>query len=394
MTGTAIRIHEYRGPCKRGLRSVLILEDGTVIKGCGFGYPTTRVGEVVFTTSIVGYTEALTDPSFKGHILVLTYPLIGNYGVPAYDDLELGLPKFFESDSIKVEGLVVAYETDPSHWTSKLSLHDWLYSEGVPGLSNVDTRMLVKRIRDRGAMMGLLKTYPLHDEPDLRELLDALRGAESYDRKNLVELVSVKEPVEYVADENGRYLVLVDYGVKYGTIRELLKRGFNLIRIPYNEDPLKYFYEYDASGIVLSSGPGSPTLLEGSIRYVRGILEYGYPLLGICLGHQIIGLASGLGIFKLKYGHRGGNKPCVCLDTGSVFVTSQNHGYALISNDHRGDLKVWFINADDRTIEGLKFTSKPVISVQFRPEASPGPRDTSWVFDEYVKLVAKYGNDK
>jgi len=381
--------------CAHGLKSLLILEDGLVVEGCGFGYPTTRVGELVFTTGMVGYPEALTDPSFRGQILVLTHPLIGNYGVPSSNILEYGIPKFFESERIQVEALVVAYDTSPSHWTSIMSLHEWLSREGVPGLSGIDTRMLVRRIRERGVMMAIAAVYDERDDVNVDELVTKLSSSTRYDYRDLVSEVSPKniifhEPTEY--SHSIPTIIVVDCGIKYGILRELLRRGFRVIRIPCYEDPVKYLYEFKASGIVISNGPGNPLLLKDVIRHAAGVIEYGIPTLGICLGHQVLALAAGANVFKLKYGHRGHNKPCLDVERGKCFVTSQNHGYAIdrdsLSNTQ---FKLWFVNVDDKTTEGLRHTSKPIITTQFHPEASPGPLDSVWVFNLFKRLVERYG---
>lgn len=391
------RIYRRRFKCRDSLNAALILEDGTVFEGCGFGYPDTKVGEVVFTTGMVGYPEALTDPSFRGQILVFTHPLIGNYGVPSKDILEFGVPKYFESDGIHVKALVVAYNTEPSHWTSIKDLNEWLMSEGVPGISMVDTRMIVKIIRERGVMNALISVY--EDElTDINELYHKLMSSPKYDDLDLVNEVMPKNVIFHEPPElTGRIytIVLVDCGVKYGIVRELLKRGFRVVRIPCNEDPMRYFNEFSASGILYSNGPGNPTLLRETIRYASNVLEYGVPTLGICLGHQILAMAVGAKTFKLRYGHRGQNKPCVDLEKGKCFVTSQNHGYAVdeYSITNTG-FKLWFINADDKTVEGLKHVRKPVMTVQFHPEASPGPLDSEWIFGLFRRLVERYGVTK
>ena len=386
------KVYKRRFKCK-GPSAVLILEDGTVFEGCGLGSPGLSIGELVFTTGMVGYPEAITDPSFRGQILVFTHPLIGNYGVPSKDIIEYGVPKYFESDKPQVRAVVTAYTTSPSHWTSIIDLEGWLMNEGIPGITMVDTRMIVKMLREKGVMNALVYTY--EGDVDIDELMDKLRSSLRYDYINLVAEVMPKntifhEPPDVVSKAST--VVLVDCGVKYGIIRALLKRGFRVIRIPCIEDPLKYVDEFGASGIVYSNGPGNPLLLKDTIEYARGVLEYGIPTLGICLGHQILAIASGAEIYKLKYGHRGQNKPCMDLERGKCFVTSQNHGYA-VDNSSIADtgFKLWFINIDDKTVEGLKHNSKPVITVQFHPEASPGPHDSEWIFNLFRRLVEKYG---
>ena len=367
------------------LEAVLLLQDGTLIRGRGFGYPKRTVGEVVFNTGMVGYTEALTDPSYKGQILCFTYPLIGNYGVPSYSYLdEYGLPRFFESDQIQVSGAIL-HELciKPSHWASTKSLHEWLFEEGIPGIWGVDTRSLTKKLRVYGVMMGALEVSP---EPiDVSALKEELASARSYGEQDFVDLVSVKEPMIYPG--SGRRVALIDCGVKYGILRELLERGFEVIRLPYNT-PFDLLLSYRPDGVVVSNGPGDPKRCTETIDCIRGLAERRIPMLGICLGNQLISLALGGDTFKLKYGHRGQNKPCTDLDSGLSYVTSQNHGYAVSheSLDETG-LRVWFVNADDKTVEGVKHESEPYIAVQFHPEASPGPYDTEFVFDEFERLM-------
>ncbi len=380
--------------CRRGLKAKLVLEDGTVYHGAGFGAPGIVVGEVVFTTGMVGYPESLTDPSYKGQILTITHPLVGNYGVPSKELCEYGLPAHFESDRIQIEGLIVAEETDPNHWASRMSLHEWLASEGIPGISRVDTRALVKKIREKGVMMGILAVYHPSDEPSDEELLSKLNKSTRYDEQLFVDKVSPKEPITHEPPHpNGKTIALIDCGVKYGIVRELLRRGFRVVRVPYSYS-CDQIMKLEPSGILVSNGPGNPVYLKDTIKAVRGLIEYGLPVLGICLGHQLISLALGAEIFKLKYGHRGQNKPCVDLVvTGKCYVTSQNHGYAVKEESiPETGLRLWFRNADDKTVEGL--IGGNVLSVQFHPEASPGPYDTTWIFDLFAKRVMRNGVSK
>lgn len=374
-------------------KSVLILEDGTVVEGCGFGHPGISYGELVFTTGMVGYPEALTDPSFKGQILIFSHPMMGNYGVPSKEVLEFGIPKYFESERVQVEAAVVAYNNSPSHWTSILSLDEWLFSEGIPAVSCVDTRALIKKIREKGVMQALVAVY--EGDVDINELVSRLESSTKYDQRPLVDEVMPKniifhEPSDYKDRINT--LIVVDCGIKYGILRELLRSGFRVIRIPCYEDPLKYLEAYDASGVVYSNGPGNPKLLTTVVEKAKGVLEYGVPTLGICLGHQILAMAAGADVYKLKYGHRGHNKPCIDLEKGKCFVTSQNHGYAVAESSLiNTGFKLWMINADDKSVEGLKHVSKPVITVQYHPEGSPGPLDSLWVFNLFKRLVERYG---
>jgi len=373
---------------RRGLRGVLVLEDGTILEGRGFGSEGVRYGEIVFTTGMVGYPEALTDPSFKGQILVITYPLVGNYGVPSRDVKLHGLPLHYESDRIQVEALVVAYETRPSHWSSAMSLGEWLRSEGVPGVSHVDTRFLVKRIRERGVMMAGVEVSG--GEVDPYSLLEGLRRAARYDERNLVYSVAPREVVVHEPPGYRRTVVVLDLGVKYGILREMLARGYRVVRAPPGSDLLALYRDYRASGLVVSNGPGNPSRLGDIVEALRGCMEEGIPVLGICLGHQLLSLALGSRTFKLKYGHRGQNKPCIDLRSGRCFVTSQNHGYAVERESMPGDLKVWMVNADDKTVEAVYHSRLPVIGVQFHPEASPGPLDSEWVFDAFEGVMRRW----
>jgi carbamoyl-phosphate synthase small subunit len=362
--------------------SLLLLEDGSTFFGSAFGAEVDSVGEVVFNTGMVGYLESMTDPSYAGQILVFTYPLIGNYGVPPYSHRdEYGLPKFFESDSIKVRGIVVQEACrEPSHWASRRTLSKWMESEGVPGIEGVDTRALVTRLREAGVMMGIIA--PGAESRERERVAELLSRAGSYSSQNFVKSVSVHGPV--VHGDADRRVVVLDCGTKYGIIRNLLKRGFQVVRLPYDSS-YSTVMKYDPAGVVVCNGPGDPRLLSDTAACVGSLVESEVPVLGICLGEQVLGMSQGAETFKLKYGHRGQNKPCVDLSTGRGYVTSQNHGYALTEESlKRTDLRPWFINADDRTIEGVLHASKPCMAVQFHPEATPGPYDTLFVFDRFV----------
>jgi len=369
----------------RVYNAALLLEDGTLFLGRGFGYPTQRVGEVVFTTGMVGYTESITDPSYRGQILTFTYPLIGNYGVPSYDDAdEHNIPLNFESDRPQVSGVVVSEVCRaPSHWRSKRSLDEWLYEEGVPGIEGVDTRELTKRLRVHGVMMGVISVS--EDEVDVEDMRRRLARAERYGEQDFVSLVSIKEPKIY--GDGAESVVLIDCGVKYGIIRELLRRRLKVIRVPYDTSASEIL-EYNPKGILVSNGPGNPKICAKTIETVRSLIDEGIPMLGICLGVQIIALSLGGDTYKLKYGHRGQNKPCLDLKTGRNYITSQNHGYAVDPNSLKGSgLEVWMINADDKTVEGVYHESKPLLAVQYHPEASPGPYDTTFIFDLFAEMM-------
>ena len=334
---------------------------------------------------MVGYCESMTDPSYAGQILCFTYPMIGNYGVPAYSQKdEYGLPRFFESDSIKVKGIIVQEACQaPSHWASKRTLSAWLESEGIAGIEGVDTRALVTRLRESGVMMGVLANgKDLEDRARLSELLSK---ASKYSSTNFVKGVSTTKPVFY--GEPGPTVALIDCGTKYGIIRNLMRRGYRVARVPWNasyQDVMKH----EPEGVVVSNGPGDPAICTDTARTVGRLVDSDVPILGICFGEQIVGMSQGAVTYKLKYGHRGQNKPCVDLTTGRGYVTSQNHGFAIDEKSLAGtELKPWFMNADDKTVEGVYHSSKPCMAVQFHPEATPGPFDTNFVFDKFVDAM-------
>ena len=366
-------------------KAVLLLEDGTFFVGKGFGASTEISGEVVFSTSMVGYPEALTDPSYKGQILTLTYPLVGNYGVPPYD-LEFGVPLYFESDCIQVQGLVI-HELchDPYHWASTRTLDKWLSDEGIPGIYGIDTRHLTKKLRARGVMLGILGVCEAREDLRLEKLLKKAKSIPDPNLTDLASQVSVKEPVQYKVE--GRYsVVLIDCGVKYSIIRNLLKRGISVTRVPYDFSS-KEVMEYKPNGVFLSNGPGDPKKCVSTINCVRELVAQ-VPLMGICLGAQILTLAMGGDTYKLKYGHRSQNQPALDLKTNRCYITTQNHGYA-IANDSikKTPLEAWFMNPNDKTVEGVRHKSKPVFAVQWHPEASPGPYDTEFLFDTFAKIL-------
>jgi carbamoyl-phosphate synthase small subunit len=365
--------------------AVLLLEDGSLFLGKGFGAETTTVAEVVFTTGMVGYPESMTDPSFAGQVLTFTYPLIGNYGVSSMQDLDLmGLPQQFESESIKVSGIVVQENCErPSHWSSRRTLSEWMRNEGVPGISGVDTRSLVTKLRERGVMMGILANGV--ELSSKSELLKLLKRSTKYGSIDFVKKVSPKKAQVYGDSE--RSVVLLDCGTKLSIIRNLLTRGYKVVRAPYD-----YSYadvvKHDPVGVVVSNGPGDPVLCGATIATAARLIESEMPTLGICLGQQLVAISQGAITYKLKYGHRGQNKPIVDLASGRGFVASETHGYSVDGASlDRTDLKPWFVNADDKSIEGLIHTKKPCMSVQFHPEASPGPYDAQFVFDRFASLM-------
>jgi carbamoyl-phosphate synthase small subunit len=347
----------------------LILEDGSVFAGKSFGYHGSVSGEMVFNTAMTGYPESLTDPSYKGQILVSTYPLIGNYGVPS-KEAENGIPKFYESDEIHIAGLVISeYSFGYSHWNAQKSLGDWLKEYKVPGIFGIDTRSLTQLLRENGPMLGKV----VADDVDV----------EFYnpDIHNLAAMVSTKEKVVY---GNGKYrVVLLDTGAKYNILRCLLKRDTTVIRVPWDYD----FTQEEYDGIVLSNGPGNPALYEASVNNIRKALQGDKPIFGICLGNQLMGIAAGGSTHKLKYGHRAHNHPVKLVGTDKCYITSQNHGFVLDTDSLDSDWEPYFINLNDNTNEGIRNKKKPFFSTQFHPEASGGPTDTEFLFDNFMDLV-------
>ncbi len=367
-------------------KAVLVLEDGSLFFGYGFGASGKVSGEVVFSTSMVGYPEALTDPSYKGQILTLTYPLVGNYGVPS-NVLEMGVPKYFESDSIKVSGLVIHELCDePYHWASEKTLDEWLLAENVPGICGVDTRRLTKKLRVKGVMLGILQVCNDAEEPNIEKLLEEAKNIPDPNSRDLVKEVTVSEPVYYKAGGN-REIVLLDCGVKYGILRSLLKRRVNVVRVPYTFSA-KEILEYNPDGVLISNGPGDPKKCTKTIECIRELTEDSVPMMGICLGTQILALALGGDTYKLKYGHRSQNQPVLDLKSSRCYITTQNHGYAVNAESLKNtELEVCFLNANDKTVEGVRHTKKPVFAFQWHPEAAPGPYDTEFLFEEFLKVL-------
>jgi carbamoyl-phosphate synthase small subunit len=359
---------------KQFKKAKLVFEDGTTMEGYSFGYEGSVSGEVVFNTAMTGYPESLTDPSYKGQILVLTYPLVGNYGVPATDVEQDNMLTFFESEKIHVSGLVIAqYSLQFNHWNAAKSLGEWLTENKIPGIFGLDTRAITKKIREKGAMLGKI----IVDDVDV-DLYDP-------NLDNLVDQVSHKERVVY---GNGKYrILLVDCGVKFNIIRYLLKDGdTTVIRVPWDYD----FSKEEFDGLFISNGPGDPKKCVSTIENIRRELEGDRPIFGICLGHQLMSLASGADTFKLKFGHRSHNQPVLKCGTKRAYVTSQNHGFAVDNNALTPGWEANFINLNDGTSEGIRHISKPFFSTQFHPEASSGPTDTAFLFDEFLNLVKKW----
>lgn len=356
----------------------LQLGDGTQASGRGFGAAKLVRGEVVFNTAMVGYVEALTDPSYCGQILVLTYPLIGSYGVPP-PRAPGSLDRPYESGRIQVQGLVVQNYVDAhSHHAASRSLHEWLLAEGVPGVTGVDTRFLTRRLREHGTMQGWLG-------PSSTTEADARDHAGAVDmRDEVFRRVAPREPVRH--GEGKRTVLVVDAGAKDNIVRSLLARGAAVLRAPWHADLASL--AASADGILIGNGPGDPKDLVPLIQQVRSLLEsFRKPIFGVCLGNQILALAAGADTYKLPYGHRGVNQPVQDLLTRRCFITSQNHGYAVSDASLPSDWEPWFVNINDGTNEGIRARDRPYFSVQFHPEASPGPQDTGYLFDDFIRLV-------
>lgn len=352
----------------------LILEDGSIYNAFHFGSSKSVSGEIVFNTSMTGYTESLTDPSYKGQILLYTYPLIGNYGIP-YSPIEKSLYSLYESNRIQIKGLIVSSYTDkPYHWNMYKKLSDWLLENNIPALSGLDTRMLTKKFRVNGTMIGKIIIdsdipfyYPYYD--------------------NLVEQVSVKNKIIY---GNGDYkIILIDCGVKNNIIRCLIRRNCTVIRVPWDYD----FSEENYDGLFISNGPGNPKMYKKTIINIRLAIEKEKPIFGICLGNQLLGLAIGANIYKLKYGHRGHNQPVVLMGTNNAFITSQNHSYVIDKKNLPLEWNIFFKNLNDNSCEGIIHKNKPFFSVQFHPEASGGPNDTEFLFDNFINYIIKTKNN-
>lgn len=354
----------------------LILKDGSCFRGFSFGAEKTAFGEVVFNTGMVGYPESLTDPSYAGQILTFTYPLIGNYGVPPHSRGDFGILNFFESNRIQVRGLVVSeYCTTPSHWNSVQTLDSWLKKENIPGIFGIDTRALTKKLRSKGVMNGKIIQGSSFRIPNSKIKITNANA------NNLINSVSIKEKIIY--KKGSKRVLFVDCGAKNNIIRSLIKRNITIIRVPWNYDFSKERY----SGILISNGPGDPSEAKQTIKNIRAALKKNKPILGICLGNQILALAAGAKTYKLKFGHRSQNQPCLEIETKRCFITSQNHGYAVDEKTIPKDWRPWFTNANDQSNEGIKHRKKPFMAVQFHPEATPGPEDTGWIFDEFVKRI-------
>ncbi len=353
-------------------KAQIVLEDRTVITGKSFGYEKSVAGEVVFNTAMTGYPESLTDPSYKGQILVVTYPLVGNYGVPAYNK-EHNLLKYFESSKIQISALIVAdYSFNYSHWNAQKSLADWLKEHKIPAIYDVDTRALTKKIREQGAMLGKI----IIDNQEVKQY--------NPNEENLVDIVSTKQKVVY---GNGEHkIVLIDCGVKNNIIRMLLKRNTTVIKVPWNYN----YHNEKYDGLFISNGPGNPKMCKATVDNLKISMQKDIPIFGICLGTQLMALASDADTYKLKYGHRSHNQPVRLVGTKKCYITSQNHGYAIDSKSLNNNWETLFVNINDNTCEGIKHKEKPFFASQFHPEASSGPVDTEFLFDNFMKLIKSY----
>ncbi len=372
---------EVRGPMR------LVLEDGSSYLGVRLGAEVEAVGEAVFNTSMTGYQEMLTDPSYGGQILVPTYPMIGNYGVNS-DDIE--------SNRIQVEGFVVRQDCDePSHTLSTGTIHDYLQKNGVPGVAGVDTRAITRKLRSRGVMMGIVTP-----REDVTAALEVLRSSPRYGEIDVVGKVSTDVVYEWEGGsgthdqaphqthDSGRRLRIVvsDYGVKLNILRCLAKRGCDIVVTP-DSATAEQILSFEPDGVVLSPGPGDPRLLDVATETAAALLRSATPVMGICLGHQVIARALGASTFKLKFGHRGGNQPVKDVETGNIYMTAQNHGYAVDPAGLPQDVLVSHVNLNDGTVEGLSHTRLPVLTIQYHSEASPGPHDSEYLFDRFLHKV-------
>jgi carbamoyl-phosphate synthase small subunit len=393
----------------------LVLTDGTTFEGKSFalrrgrsglaqddmrGNDMAGEGEVVFNTGMVGYPESLTDPSYRGQILVFTYPLIGNYGVPSEELNEYGFSKNFESEDIQVRGVICSQVSDEhSHFAAEKSLSDWMEKHGIPGITGVDTRALTKKLREHGVILGRIEQDNGLRTKDMGEIEDP-------NLRNLVAEVSCDEVHRYEPNEQltinneqlRKTIVVYDCGIKRNILRSFLKRGVTIVRVPWNFDLSSADFKYD--GVFISNGPGDPKMCKETIASTKWAIEKGIPTFGICLGNQILALAIGGDTYKLKYGHRGANQPCLEITnhqssitnespnpkSQKCIITSQNHGFA-VSDELPQGWKVWWKNANDGTVEGVRHESGKFFSVQFHPESTPGPEDANYLFDEFLDVI-------
>jgi carbamoyl-phosphate synthase small subunit len=378
---------------KKCVPARLVLEDGSEYAGWSLGKARSQAGEVVFTTGMTGYPQSLTDPSFRGQILVSTYPLVGNYGIPVKPKTgepfldEYGIPVHFESERIQVAGFVVAEAcTEPSHFASGASLPVWLEKNNIPGIYGIDTRALTCRLREHGVMQGKILVEGTRDitldSGIIPHPVAEVSPTEARVYEPAVPETAVPEPGKRLR------IALIDCGMKANILRCLLARNVELVRLPWNHDLSGIGYD----GLFLSNGPGDPKACGKTIATVRRAFDTGKPIFGICLGIQIMALAAGADTYKLAYGHRGQNQPCVEMDgneAGRCYITSQNHGYAVRAETLPKGWEPWFVNANDGTIEGIRSLQGPFSAVQFHPEGCPGPRDTEFLLDRFLEQVRR-----
>ncbi len=362
---------------------ILVLQDGTTFQGKSFGYDKEVAGEVVFNTAMTGYPESLTDPSYAGQMMVLTYPLVGNYGVPPFTTEANGLATFMESDRIYATALIVSdYSEQYSHWNASESLAEWLRREHIPGVTGIDTRALTKVLREHGVMMGRL-VFPQGSVCCDSVVTDGTVSVEDYSAVNWVERVSCKDVIRY-NEGAGRKVVLVDCGVKQNIIRCLIRRGCEVVRVPWNYDYTGMAFD----GLFLANGPGDPDRCMAAVDILRKQLSQSRkPVCGICMGNQLLGKAAGATIYKLKYGHRSHNQPVREVGTNRCYVTSQNHGYAVDASTLNKEWRELFVNMNDGSNEGIRHQTNPWFSSQFHPEACSGPVDTEFMFDRFIEAL-------
>ena len=372
---------------KKERPAILMFQDGRYFQGIGFGATKKVGGEIVFTTITgAGYTETLTDPSYHGQIVVMTHPLVGNYGVPAWEKDQFGINRYFESDSIKVSGFIVnECCKNPSHYESVKTLNEFLLEEDVPGVEWIDTRALTKILREEGVQVGLLAVYNPGEKPDINELKEEVKKVQDPNLRHLSSEVSTKEIKTFIPSDPKGKVVVLDLGVKNNILRSLVKREIEVVLVPYN-----YHYDeimnFNPDGVFISNGPGDPALYKRAIDVARNLIENNIPTMGICLGNQIIALGAGGSSYKLKYGHRGGNKTVINPETQKCYITSQNHGFC-VKDFEEGGFKEFLNNIDDKSNEGIIHKNKPIFAVQFHPEASPGPLDSLYLFDKFIELM-------
>ncbi len=355
------------------MNATLILKDGTRLTGKSFGAETSSAGEVVFNTGMMGYPESLSDPSYKGQILTLTYPLVGNYGVVEDQKDNDKVEKTFESNKIQIHGLIVSeYSENYSHWNAKKSLSAWLKENNIPAITGIDTRALTQKIRQHGTILGKI-------------VVEKSANLDFYnpDLDDVVNQVSIKKPQVY--EKGKKRVICIDCGMKNNILRNFLDRNITVVRVPWNYDFIAAKEKFD--GIFISNGPGDPATLKPLIEILKKALALKKPIFGICLGCQLMALASGARTYKLKFGHRAQNQPCIDVETQHCYITSQNHGFAVDEKSLKPGWKVWLKNANDQTIEGIKHKTLPFFAAQFHPEASPGPVDTMNFFDQFVEML-------